>query len=211
MAKQGILFTTFLAVCLLLVTISCQELEELGSTVDSDGDGWTNAQEKIAGTDPNSVDTDGDGYWDPHDPNPLDPNIPVDKGLPKPTSEPTIAPTPETAPSTMPAVPATSTPTLAVSTEAAAEELRKVQAAVKVMMRNNNLTQLAHPVRVPTKDMHRFPDGSTRHGDAGVGYVLYLHDFDGDGKPDTNYVHFSKTKGTYICDEYGNVTQVTTG
>ena len=211
MTKQRILLIALLTLCVLLGSTSCQGLGELGSTVDSDGDGWTNAQEKIAGTDPNSVDTDDDGYWDPHDPNPLDPNIPVDKGLPKPTSEPTAVPTPEAAPSTTPAVPPTSTPTPAVSTETAAEELRKVQAAVKAMMTNNNLTRLAHPVKVPTNDMHRFPDASTRHGTAGVGYVLYLHDWNGDGSHDTNYISFSKTKGTYICDEYGNVTQVSTG
>ncbi|MFC1977972.1 thrombospondin type 3 repeat-containing protein [Chloroflexota bacterium] len=211
MTKQRVLLMVLLTLCLLLGTTSCQELEERGSTVDTDGDGWTNGRERIAGTDPNSVDTDGDGYWDPHDPNPLDPNMPVGKGLPKSTSGPTNLPTPEAAPSTTPAVPATSTLSPPVSTEMAAEELPKVQAAVKVMMTNNNLTQLAYPVRVSTNDMHRFPDDSTRHGTAGVGYVLYLHDWDGDGRPDTNYISFSKTKGTYICDEYGNVTQVSAG
>jgi len=213
--KQGILLTALLTLCLLLGTTSCQDLEERSSTVDSDGDGWPNTQEKITGTDPNKVDTDDDGYWDPHDPNPLDSNIPVDKGLPKPISEPTATPpptpTPELTPSTTPAAPPTSPATQAISPETAAEELRKVQVAVKVMMRNNSLTQLAHPVRVPTNDMHRFPDASTRHGTAGVGHVLYLHDFDGNGRPDTNYIPFSNTKGTYICDEYGNVTQVSAG
>ncbi len=34
------------------------------STVDSDADGLTDAEEKIIGTDPNKADTDGDGYLD---------------------------------------------------------------------------------------------------------------------------------------------------
>ena len=46
------------------------------SMLDTDGDGWTNEQEKIAGTSPYNVDTDGDGIWDPSDPNPLNPDIP---------------------------------------------------------------------------------------------------------------------------------------
>ena len=53
------------------------------SPLDSDGDGWTDEQEKIAGTSPYNVDTDGDGIWDPQDPNPLDPNIPP-KATPTP-------------------------------------------------------------------------------------------------------------------------------
>ena len=200
-----------LILCLFLGTTSCQELGELGSTVDTDGDGWTNDQEKTVGTNPNSVDTDDDGYWDPHDPNPLDPNIPIDKGLPKPTSKASDETTPEALPSTTTSVPTALTPTLPVSTEVPAEELGKVQAAVKLMMRTNNLTQLANPVRVPTNNMRRFPDASTTHGTAGVGYILYLHDFNGDGSPDINYISFSETKGTYICDEYGNVTQISAG
>lgn len=213
MAKPRILLTVFLTLCLLLLATSCQDLEGLSSSSDSDGDGWSDAQERVAGTDPRSVDTDKDGYWDPHDPNPLDANVPVNKGLPEPTPKPeqkaAPAPAPGPAPSATPAAPATESP--ASPAEKAAEELRKVQAAVEVMMRNNGLVRLASPVRTPTNDMHRFPDATTKHGTAGVGYVLYLHDFDGDGSADTNYIQRSKTKGTYICDEYGNVTQVTTG
>jgi hypothetical protein len=47
--------------------------------VDSDGDGLTDEQERIAGTNPNDVDTDEDGYWDANDPNPLDSSIPGKK------------------------------------------------------------------------------------------------------------------------------------
>ena len=53
------------SLCLLLGTTSCEYLEEIDSQLDSDDDGWTNSQGKIAKTDPNSEDTDGDGYWDP--------------------------------------------------------------------------------------------------------------------------------------------------
>ena len=211
MVKQRWILTSLLTLLLLLSTSSCLVPEESSAMVDSDGDGWSNTQEKTAGTDPNKVDTDDDGYWDPHDPNPLDPNIPVDKGLLEPAPEETATPTPTPTPTATPAEPAAPAVTPTVTPETAAEELRKVQDAVEVMMRNNNLTRLAHPVRVPTDDMNRFPDASTRHGTAGVGYVLFLHDWNGNGSPDTNYIHCSKTNGTYICDEYGNVTQVTTG
>jgi hypothetical protein len=51
---------------------------------DSDGDGWIDAQERRAGTDPYKKDTDNDGHWDPHDPNPLDPTIPLPASTPTP-------------------------------------------------------------------------------------------------------------------------------
>lgn len=38
---------------------------------DSDGDGWSDEQERTAGTNPNNADTDGDGIWDSKDSNPL--------------------------------------------------------------------------------------------------------------------------------------------
>ena len=44
---------------------------EKSTPIDSDGDGWSDAQERIAGTDPYNVDTDGDGIWDHKDLNPL--------------------------------------------------------------------------------------------------------------------------------------------
>jgi hypothetical protein len=200
--KSGILAMAFLILCLFLFSTSCEYLEETGLPPDSDGDGWSDAHEKITETNPNNVDTDDDGYWDPHDPNPLDPNIPVSDHLPY-TKSPIAVPTLE---------PTSNNITLNVLPEQSAlEEFHEVQAAVSIMMKNNNLTSLANPVDTPTDDMHCFPDTSTRHGIVGSGYILYCHDFDGDGKPDTNYILFSKTKGTYTCDKYGNVTQVTTG
>jgi hypothetical protein len=39
--------------------------------LDSDGDGWSDAEEAIAGTNPNEVDTDRDKKPDPEDPYPL--------------------------------------------------------------------------------------------------------------------------------------------
>lgn len=39
--------------------------------VDSDGDGWSDDEEAIAGTNPNKADTDGDKKTDPEDPYPL--------------------------------------------------------------------------------------------------------------------------------------------
>ena len=204
--RRGFLMI-LLSLFLLLSAISCQALESLESMMDSDGDGWTDAREGTAGTDPGSVDSDDDGYWDPLDPNPLDPSIPpVEGGLATPTPALTATPTPAPTATATPA----STPIVSLE-KAAAEELHKVQTAVAVMMRSNNLTELEHPVTIPSNDMRRFPDGTTTHGNAGVGYVLFCHDFNGDGKPDVNYIHLSETKGTYVCDRYGHVTQVTAG
>ena len=50
--------------------------------VDSDGDGWTDTQERIVGTDPHNVDTDGDGIWDPKDPNPVVAQTPMPLSTP---------------------------------------------------------------------------------------------------------------------------------
>ncbi|MFC1919585.1 hypothetical protein ACFLWX_02195 [Chloroflexota bacterium] len=203
MARYKILLVVLLILSLLVPTTSCLELEEMTSTGDSDGDGWSDTQEQAAETDPENADTDCDGYWDPHDPNPLDPNIPVEgaltKSTPNPTATPTLTPTPSP------------TPKLTIAPESPEDELNKVQDGVRLLMKNNNLTQLANPVTVPTNDMRHFPDATTRHGTAGIGYVLYLHDYDGDGSPDINYIRLSETKGTYVCDEHGNVTQMTSG
>jgi hypothetical protein len=81
------------AVASLLLSSGCIWQDE--KVVDSDGDGWDDEQELIAGTDPNNVDTDGDGYWDSKDENPLDPDIPILRVTPTPveTATPTQRPT----------------------------------------------------------------------------------------------------------------------
>lgn len=207
--QKKITWTVSIAILvMLIVCISCEP-------IDSDGDGWSDAQEITAATDPNNVDTDNDGYWDPYDSNPLNAEIPEDEVQTEPEAESAV-PTPieptETTGSAPPEAPPTPTEAPILYPEAAAaEELRKLQNAVKVLMRNNDLNELANPVDIPTSDMHQFPDVITRHGKAGVGYMLYLHDFNGDGTPDTNYIHFRTAKGTYICDKYGRLTQVSTG
>ena len=207
MVRQRRVLTNLLILFLILLsTFSCVAPGEPSEMIDTDGDGWSDVQERTAGTDPKKVDTDDDGYWDPHDQNPLDPSIPTDKVLPKaPTDPGTVEAPPE-----MP-TPSTRPEPVIVPEKAALQELREVQDAVEVMMRNNKLTGIPHPVSVPTNDMHCFPDATTKHGPAGIGYVLFCHDFNGDGKPDTNYIHCRNTKGTYLCHEYGKVTQVTTG
>jgi len=111
--------TTALAVILVLLLVlslgaaGCQDGEEAATPgangnggsdtqLDSDGDGWTDAQEEAAGSDPFKKDTDGDGHWDPLDPNPLDAKIPaaatqtpVPTDTASPTTAPTTAPTPK--------------------------------------------------------------------------------------------------------------------
>ncbi len=50
------------------------------TNVDSDRDGWGDACETAAGTDPNDPDTDNDGFIDGADENPHDPNLPLAAG-----------------------------------------------------------------------------------------------------------------------------------
>lgn len=111
--------------------------------------------------------------------------------------------------------------------EAAETELSNIQSAVIAIMVDNNLTSLPNPVIVATNDMSAFPDISVcginkiqdPTGNAYVagadkdGYLLYSHDItaDADNKTLVNYVTTRYTKGTYIVDARGTVTQVTTG
>jgi hypothetical protein len=50
--------------------------------LDSDGDGWSDAEEALSGSDPYEVDTDGDGILDPVDSNPLERGTLPDWSLP---------------------------------------------------------------------------------------------------------------------------------
>jgi len=88
------------AVASLLLSSGCIWQDE--KVVDSDGDGWDDEQELVAGTDPNNVDTDGDGYWDSKDENPVDPDIPTPKVTPTPVE--TAAPTPRPTTSATPTI-----------------------------------------------------------------------------------------------------------
>ena len=222
---KRIYFISVLVLCMLFFSTSCTDLSQFEEFTDSDGDGWSDAQEKLAGTDPQKLDTDDDGYWDPHDANPLDPDIPIAGGASKQSTgsdeqqtpeveeeievqEEVIVQEPDEGPAEQAVVPEVPPET---DTSLAAQEFRKVQKAVEVMMRNNNITELQNTAIIPTSDMHMFPDVLTEHGEAGTGYVLYLHDFNGDGSPDTNYYPKRFTAGTYTCDRCGNVAQITTG
>ncbi len=216
MKKTHLLQFIAVILCLGLFLPSCTDLEEYGYGIDSDGDGWTDSQETKAGTDPNDVDSDKDGYWDSHDANPLDPDITGNVMMPESEQAATPAAEPKEAaeevseepqPEEVEAVPLP----LDAAETAVMTEMNAVQEAVDIMMRNNGLSVIENPVTVPTANMQRFPDITTAHGAAGVGYVLYLHDYDGNGSPDTNYYPSKTTNGTYICDRSGKVTQVTTG
>ena len=215
--KKKLYFISVLILCMLFFSTSCADLSQFEEFTDSDGDGWSDAQEKLAGTDPQKLDTDNDGYWDPHDANPLDPDIPVAGGSPEQSAESDEEQTAEVE-EEIPEqeeepVEQEAQPELPPETDSslAAQEIRKVQKAVEMMMRNNNITEIPNVITAPTCDMHMFPDALTEHGEAGKGYVLYLHDFNGDGTPDTNYYPKRYTTGTYTCDRFGNVAQITTG
>jgi len=68
--KSSFALVVTLLMAYVIVAIGC------GGADDTDGDGWTDAQERKAGTALYKADTDGDGYPDPEDPNPLDASIP---------------------------------------------------------------------------------------------------------------------------------------
>jgi hypothetical protein len=206
--KRNTVWIGVVAFSLALLLVSCIPAEQYDYTLDSDGDGWNDSQEQTAGTDSQKVDTDGDGYWDPHDANPLDPAI-SGTGSPDTAAAPPAPPPPEPAP---PPESDGNTETGVIAPEQEAlRELQSVQEAVRAMMANMDMDEIPNPVKAPTNDMHRFPDTMSRHGEAGVGYVLFLHDSNGDGTPDINYIRGRITRGTYLCDEDGKVTQFTTG
>jgi parallel beta-helix repeat protein len=71
------------------------------ASLDSDGDGLSDLQELIMGTDRGNNDTDGDGYDDGLDPFPLDPTLPLQPTptVTEPTPSPAALPTPSLSPS----------------------------------------------------------------------------------------------------------------
>jgi hypothetical protein len=107
----------------------------------------------------------------------------------------------------------------------AQEELSDIQTAVKIMMLHNNLTNLPHPVTEATDDMGAFPDITSIAGSDDKlrdpvgdyyafgldkdGYVIYGHDFIGDGTMAglINYYRFQYTNFYYTVDSQGIVSQ----
>ncbi|MFC2006395.1 type IV pilin protein [Chloroflexota bacterium] len=90
-------------------------------------------------------------------------------------------------------------------TEAAEVERKNIQTAVIAMMTDNGISEFAtdnlldDPGADATSDMTAFPAPT---------YILYGMSVLGS---DVNYVATNTTKGTYVCDTLGTITQVTTG
>ena len=113
-------------------------------------------------------------------------------------------------------------------TEAGETELSNIQSAVVAMMTDNGVQTLPNPKTGSgnaTNNMSIFPDDSAvgakgmdangvnfSAGD-GIGFVLYQHDITGGGANTSlvNYTATQYTKGTYLVDESGTVTQATHG
>jgi len=112
--------------------------------------------------------------------------------------------------------------------EAALTEEQNIQSAVFAMMVDNQLSELPTPVdTVATNDMSAFPDtsacgaGKVTDPDGFPyiatfdkdGYILFGHDIKGDVTQDdlVNYTANRYTKGTYIVNENGTVTQIAHG
>ncbi len=119
--------------------------------------------------------------------------------------------------------------------EAADTEFTNIQSAVVAMMTDNELEQLPNPVDgtayAATGNMSLFPDRSICATDKISGptqaggranytngsdkdyYILYQHDIYADAASNetVNYVATEMTKGTYTVDQYGTVSQATTG
>jgi glucose/arabinose dehydrogenase len=111
---RKISIVVLILVVLLSSCISSTTLETPGppSTVDSDGDGWTDAQEKTFKTNPYQADSVGDGIIDPIDPNQLIPEL---VETPPPSEEPSDTGAPTTTSSAT--TPATSTTITLATTE----------------------------------------------------------------------------------------------
>lgn len=89
-------------------------------------------------------------------------------------------------------------------------ELTSVQSAVTQMMQDNGLTTI-QGVQAPTNNMGAFPDTTTTHGVAGVGWAVYHCDTDGDGTYETSYFGDKPTTWSYTCDNNGTVSQAAGG
>jgi len=98
-------------ICVLIVSVASGCIlsgNDPEPPIDSDGDGWSDDEEELAGTDPYNADTDGDGIPDPVDPNPL---VPQTTTPPPTTAPPTTMPPTTTPPPTTTAPPTTMPPT----------------------------------------------------------------------------------------------------
>lgn len=86
-------------------------------------------------------------------------------------------------------------------TEAAATELASIQAAVQAMMTDVGVSPLpdGYANVTPTQNMSAFPHSSNSS------FVLYAN------ANGANYVAQQTTRGTYLVDALGTVTQVLTG
>ena len=91
-------------------------------------------------------------------------------------------------------------------TKAAAAELSNVQAAVDLLMADQEISTLPNPVSSATQDMARFPDWQDS---SPYGYVL--NPGDNFRNNDADKYMRGNTTGTYTCTADGTVTQVTTG
>jgi hypothetical protein len=103
----------------------------------------------------------------------------------------------------------------AVENGARKVELNSVQDAVTQMMQENSLTTI-QGVQTATNNMGSFPDTTTTHGSAGVGWTVYHCDRNGDGTYgyvygaypyDTSYYWDTPTTWSYTCDNDGTVHQ----